>query len=84
MRLAHASALEEGLAVTFPFKANDVEGIHSCFAKYGHGIYFRLKDGRVFSAFGIELDPNPALYHAAPPMLRASPPRAGIPPVRTS
>jgi hypothetical protein len=43
-----------------------------------------LKDGRVFSAFGIELDPNPACYDTAPAILPASPPRAGIAPVRSS
>ena len=66
MREARATALEEGVAITFPFKANDVEAIHSCFQKYGRGVYFRLKDGRVFSAFGIELDPNPALLRHGP------------------
>jgi hypothetical protein len=31
MREARAAALEEGVAVTFPFKADYVEAIHSCF-----------------------------------------------------
>ena len=76
MREARATALEEGLAIAFPFKANDVEAIHSCFQKYGHGVYFRLKDGRVFSAYGTELDPNPAHYDNAPATVSPSPPRA--------
>jgi hypothetical protein len=84
MREARATALEQGVAIAFPFKPNDVEAIHSCFQKYGRGVYFRLKDGRVFSAFGIELDPNPALYDTAPAMFTVSPQRPAIPPARTS
>jgi hypothetical protein len=66
MRETRAAAREEGVSVTFPFKATDVAAIHSSFHKHGDGIYFRLKDGRVFSAFGIELDPNPARYADVP------------------
>jgi hypothetical protein len=72
MREARAAALEEAVAISFPLKASDVEAIRSCFQKYG------LKDGRVFSAFGIELDPNPALYDTAPAILPASPACARI------
>jgi hypothetical protein len=84
MREARAAALEAGIAVAFPFNGTDVAAIHTSFHKHGHGIYFRLKDGRVFSAFGTELDPNPALYETAPAMLPASPPSPGAPPVPTS
>ena len=76
IRQARVSALEEGLAVTFPFTASDVEAIHTSFHKHGYGVYFRLKDGRVFSALGTELDPNPARYDTAPVTASASPPRA--------
>jgi hypothetical protein len=66
MRQARASAGEHGFAVTFPFMPSDVEAIHTCFCRYGRGVYFRLKDGRVFSAFGTGLDPNPARYDSFP------------------
>jgi hypothetical protein len=67
MREARAAALDEGVAVTFPFKPTDVAALHTCFHKHGDGVYFRLKDGRVFNAFGIELDPNPACYDTGDP-----------------
>jgi hypothetical protein len=66
MRQARAAAHEQGLAIAFPFMAGDVEALHTHSARYGRGVYFRLKDGRVFSAFGIELDPNPACYDTIP------------------
>jgi hypothetical protein len=62
MRQARERAFEEGMAVTFPFYASDVEALHTCSHKHGRGVYFRLRDGRVFSALGAELDPNPACY----------------------
>ncbi|MGB8984887.1 MAG: hypothetical protein WCC12_23685 [Anaerolineales bacterium] len=83
MREARACAHEEGVAVTFPFKATDVAAIHTSFQKHGHGVYFRLKDGRVFSAFGTELDPNPARYGTTPAIV-SSPRGARITPLRTS
>jgi hypothetical protein len=79
MRQARAEALEDGVSVTFPFRANDVDDIHSCSHKHGHGVYFRLKDGRVFNAFGIELDPNPACYDTVPAMLPPSHARIRLP-----
>jgi hypothetical protein len=66
MREARTAAFEEGVALTFPFKATDVAAIHTSSYRHGHGAYFRLKDGRVFSAYGTELDPNPACYDEAP------------------
>lgn len=84
MREARSAALDEGLTVRFPFKATDVAAIHASSQKYGHGAYFRLRDGRVFNAFGMELDPNPARYDTAPAGLPASPPCARIAPNRTS
>jgi hypothetical protein len=85
MREARDRAHEEGVALAFPLKPTDVAAIHTSFLKHGHGIYFRLKDGRVFSAFGTELDPNPACYDDTTPAIRpASPSRAGTPPGQTS
>ena len=84
MREARTTALEEGVAIAFPFKASDVEALHSSFQKSGHGIYFRLKDGRVFSAFEIGTGPNPALYDTAPPIFPVWPAHANIPPARTA
>jgi hypothetical protein len=83
MREARASACEQGFAVTFPFMASDVEAIHTHCSRYGRGIYFRLKDGRVFSAFGIELDLNPACY-TLPDAVPTSPAYAPMPPDRRS
>jgi len=68
MRDARAAALEEGLAISFPFTASDVEAIHTHCSRYGRGVYFRLKDGCVFNAFGAELDPNPACYDSSQPV----------------
>ena len=67
MQQARAAASQEGCPVHFPFKATDVETVYTSFHKLGRGVYFRLRDGRVFSAFGAELDPNPALYGGDPP-----------------
>lgn len=66
MRQARAVAREEGVDVSFPFGASDVEALHTCSHKHGHGVYFRLKDGRVFSTCGTELDPNSHCYDNAP------------------
>ena len=79
MRQARAGALEEGLAVTFPFTAGHVEAIHTSFHKYGHGVYFR-----VFSAFGMKLDPNPARHDSAPATVSPSPTRSHPATDRTS
>jgi hypothetical protein len=83
MREARAAAIEEGVAIAFPFKATDVQAIHGCFHKYGRGIYFRLNDGRVFSAFGTDLDPNPARYDT-PPAILPFPPQGRARPARSS
>jgi hypothetical protein len=84
MREARASACEQGFAATFPFVASDVEAIHTQCSRYGRGIYFRLKDGRVFSAFGMELDPDPTCYDTLPDAVPTSPLYAPMPPDRRS
>jgi hypothetical protein len=84
MRQARASALEEGLAVTFPFTASDVEAIHTHYSRYGRGVYFRLRDGRVFSTLGLELDPNPACYDTLPDAVPTAPAHALMPRERGS
>jgi hypothetical protein len=76
MRQARHAAREQGVELVFPFIANDVEAIHTCCHRYGDRIYFRLKDGRVFSLLGSELDPNPAVYGDSQ--------LAGTPPVMNS
>jgi hypothetical protein len=82
MRPARAGAHEEGLAIAFPFKPGEVAAVHTSFHKHGHGVCFRLKDGRVFSAWGIERDPHPARYDAPAILPGPPPPRAR--PARTS
>jgi hypothetical protein len=84
MREGRASAREQGFAVTFPFMASHVEAIHTHYSRYGRRIYLRLKDGRVFSAFGMELDPNPACYNTLPDAVPTSPLYAPMPPDRRS
>lgn len=45
----------------FGFKAVDVAGVHFSKGKNA-GIFFRLRDGRVFDTTAQEQDPNPDLY----------------------
>jgi hypothetical protein len=47
----------------FPFPPSDVAGIHTYKRGSGDGVWFRLRDGRVFSRFGEVADADPALYH---------------------
>jgi hypothetical protein len=84
MREARADAREEGIDVRFAFSAHEVERIHTCFHKLGHGVYFRLKDGRVFSALGTELDPNPACYDSPCSNALEPPSRAELAALRTA
>jgi len=46
----------------FGFLPQDVEGIHTRKEGEGEGVWFRLKDGRVFNKFGKPSSPNHALY----------------------
>lgn len=50
-------------AAFFGFQPEDVAGVH--FRKSSlSGVWFRLKDGRVFNRYGGIDDPDPALYDA--------------------
>jgi Cu/Zn superoxide dismutase len=46
----------------FGFLPQDVEGIHTHKAGEGHGMWFRLKDGRVFTKYGKPAKADHALY----------------------
>lgn len=46
----------------FGFCASDVDGIHTHKTGAGDGVWFRLKDGRVISAYAEESETDPALY----------------------
>jgi hypothetical protein len=52
-------------AAFFGFRPDDVAGVH--FHKSGarSGVWFRLKDGRVFNRYGGIDDPDPAQYESA-------------------
>ena len=54
--------IRRGNELFWPFDVQQVEGMHSHKIGYGDGVWFRLKDGRVFNRFGEETDPDPALY----------------------
>lgn len=49
-------------AKTFGFSANDVEGIHTHKIGVGDGVWYRLKDGRVFNNYGEPSEEDPSLY----------------------
>jgi len=46
----------------FGFLPQDVEGIHTHKAGEGEGLWFRLRDGRVFSKYGKPAAADHALY----------------------
>jgi hypothetical protein len=46
----------------FGFAPQDVEGIHTHKTDEGDGVWFRLKDGRVFNRFGKPAAADTALY----------------------
>jgi hypothetical protein len=46
----------------FPFHPEDVEGVHTHKIDEGKGVWFRLKDGRVFTRRGELAPDDPALY----------------------
>ena len=46
----------------FGFMPQDVEGIHTYKVDEGSGVWFRLKDGRVFNQHGAPAAPDHALY----------------------
>ena len=49
----------------FGFLPQDVEGIHTHKEGEGEGLWFRLKDGRVFSKYGQPSSADHALYDKA-------------------
>jgi hypothetical protein len=46
----------------YGFKITDIECVHQRLAGVGAGIWFRLRDGRVFDMFARESTPTRALY----------------------
>ena len=46
----------------YGFKVTDVECVHKRLAGVGAGIWFRLRDGRVFDMFARESTPTRELY----------------------
>jgi hypothetical protein len=46
----------------YSFNVSGIIGVHTHKIGYGGGIWFRLKDGRVFNKYGKEDNPNPSLY----------------------
>ncbi|HUQ94171.1 MAG TPA: hypothetical protein VM120_20990 [Bryobacteraceae bacterium] len=46
----------------FPFLPDDVEGIYTQKTGEGFGVWFRLKDGRIFDSRGQPSEPDPACY----------------------
>lgn len=49
----------------FPFSPADVAAIHTCKRGTGNGLWFRLRDGRVFDKVGLPAENDPALYDVA-------------------
>jgi hypothetical protein len=49
-------------AKVFPFVPEDVEGAHTHKLDEGYGLWYRLKDGRVFSMYGQPCPEDDALY----------------------
>jgi len=58
----HADEPTLDLNHVFPFQPTDVEGIHTHKTDEGDGVWFRLKDGRVFTKYGQPAPYDPALY----------------------
>lgn len=46
----------------FPFHVHEILGIHTHKIGVGDGVFFRLKDGRVFDRYGEEQEPDQTLY----------------------
>ena len=62
MDQAYQNGEEMGEPVVLPFATKDVERLHTHMKGRGDGIWFRLKDGRVFDSYGDETPADPALY----------------------
>ena len=54
-----------GNEVYWPFDVQQVTGVHTHHSRHGDGVWFRLKDGRVFNAWG-EDDADLSLYDTVP------------------
>lgn len=50
----------------FPFSASDIKGIHTHKIGIGDGVFFRLKDDRVFDKYGDEHEQDKSLYDTVP------------------
>lgn len=63
MEQARQNAFEEGEAPPdFPFEPGDVDCIHAHKIGTGDGVWYRLRDGRVFNSYGESSDSDPSLY----------------------
>src|SRR5262245_58134979 len=63
LKRARDAAKARGLPIPrFPFRAEDVVAIYTRQREAGDGLWFRLADGRVFSAAGEPDSINPAHY----------------------
>ena len=51
-----------GIEDVFPFQPEEVAGIHVRMAGGERGVWFRLKDGRVFNSYGQPAPADPSLY----------------------
>jgi hypothetical protein len=56
----------EGNELFWPFDVREVVGIHTHKIGDGDGVWFRLKDERVFNRFGEQTESAPALYDTVP------------------
>jgi hypothetical protein len=56
----------EGNNLYWPFDVREVVGVHTHHSRHGDGVWFRLKDGRVFDAWGEEAERDPAIYDTVP------------------
>lgn len=46
----------------YPFPVREIQGVHTHKTGAGDGVWFRLKDGRVFDKGGAAAEADPALY----------------------
>src|SRR5690348_13277961 len=62
--------MSRGLGVTeartkeefYGFRAADIVDVYTHLMGYGDGVFFRLRDGRVFNVAGRQCNPDPMLY----------------------
>ena len=57
---------EHDFECVFGFHPSMIAGLHTYKIGSGDGVYFRLRDGRVFSAYGDECPADPELYDTSP------------------